>query len=109
MHNCLTASNTDIVFVLGLLVLHKQLEAFLTDDWLIVAAAAVLAGLLATALLLGLIRLARHLALTVGPDDGHAALRVADVPDLVCKVRVRLVCTRSASPGCRGHGVKEKR
>jgi len=91
-----SSTNQLLLLVLLLLVDQEQLQAFLADVGLHVAAASVslllwLAVLShAVLVLLGLVGLAGHLDLTVCPDGSHPPLRIALVVDLVREVGVRL-------------------
>lgn len=85
---------TNLVFILGTLVLHEQLQALLSDKRLGSTTSSVtLLRLICVHILVivsGLVRLTNHLALAKVPYDLHSSFRVADMPNSVCKIWVRL-------------------
>ena len=90
---------TNLVFVLGALVLHKQLQTFFPDERLGSAASTMallwLISVGVVVLILGLVRLADHFPLAEIPHDLHPSFGIADVPDFICKSRVRLTTGNS--------------
>ena len=90
---------TDLIIVFLFLIVEIQLEAFLTNSGLDVAASSMtflrLLFLTILAFLPRLVRVANHLRFAMTPDDSHPRLRVTDMSYLVRKVRVRLTNTKS--------------
>jgi hypothetical protein len=86
--------DTDIVIILGALVLHKHLQTLFPDNGLLVTAASMpLLGLGVfpfLTLLLRLVCFTAHFRFAVVPNDGHSLLRVAQMTNLLCKARVEL-------------------
>lgn len=86
--------DTDIVVVLGALVLHKHLQTLFPNDGLLVAAATVpLLGFSVfsfLSLLLRLVCFTGHFRFAMVPNDRHSLLRVAQMSNLLCEARVQL-------------------
>jgi len=86
-------SSPNLVFVLGLLVLQEQLQAFFADQGLKVAASAVaLLGLITFKVTLVplLVGLTNHLTFAMIPNDGHPGLQIPNMSNLFGEVGVRL-------------------
>jgi hypothetical protein len=85
---------TNLVIILGLLILHEKLQPLLPDLWLdMTTSTMALLGLFVVrifALFLGLVGFAYHLGLAMVPHDGHSFFRILDIPDLLRKSGVRL-------------------
>ena len=84
---------TNLVLILGLLVLQEQFQAFLSDLRLKVATSAMaLFGLIAVKipLILLLVSLTDHLTFAMVPDNGHASLQIPNMSDLIGEVGIRL-------------------
>ena len=90
---------TNLVFVLGALVLHKQLQTFFPDERLGSAASAMallwLIRIHVLVLVSRLVRLTNHLALAKVPYNLHSSFGVADMPNSVCEIGVRLTTQAS--------------
>jgi hypothetical protein len=84
---------TNLVLILRLFVLQEQFQAFLADQRLKVATAAMaLFGLITVelALILLFVSLTDHLTFAMVPDDGHSGLQISNMSDLIGEVGVRL-------------------
>jgi hypothetical protein len=85
---------TNLIFIFGSFVLDEKLQAFFPNERLYVTASTMtFLGLIRIAfstLFLGLVTLTDHLGLAVRPHNGHARLRIANMPDLVGEVGVGL-------------------
>ena len=90
---------TNLVFVLGALVLHKQLQTFLSDERLGSATSTMtflrFICVHIFVLVSGLVRLTNHLALAKVPYNLHSSFGVADMPNSVCEIGVRLTTQAS--------------
>jgi H+/Cl- antiporter ClcA len=85
---------TNVIVVLGLLVLHEQLQSLLPHLRLLVSTPAVrplrLLRLALLSFVFGFVSFACHFGLAMGPDDRHTAFRVSNVTNFARKVRVGL-------------------
>ena len=85
---------TNLVFVLGALVLHKQRQTFFPDERLGSAASAMallwLIRIHVLVLVSRLVRLTNHLALAKVPYNLHTGFGITNVPDLLSECGVRL-------------------
>lgn len=90
--------DTNLVVVFRALVLNEQFQAFLPNLWLCGTAATVAAFRLvvvnAVIVISRFVRFTDHLALAEGPHHLHARLRVANMPDSVCKLGIRLTARK---------------
>jgi hypothetical protein len=97
---------TNLILILGLLVLQKQLQAFFADQGLKVAASSVaLLRLIAIEITLIplLVGLTDHLTFAMVPYDGHAGLQISNMSDLIGEVGVRLTAhIKKSEIGIRG-------
>jgi hypothetical protein len=86
-------SIANLVLILGLLVLQKQLQALFADQGLKVTASSVALFRLITleiTLIPLFVGLTDHLTFAMGPNDGHPGLQIPNMSDLIGEVGVRL-------------------
>lgn len=93
--NALSLVYTNLIVILCLLIMKKQLQALFPDLWLDMAATTVtflwlLILTFSTIILRRFIRFAYHFCFAVAPDNSHSCFGIANVTDFVRKIGVHL-------------------